>query len=70
MDPFGAGVFWVGKSRLNRVKMDCGGGGGRLRIDFPGVGIVTADDEAGLELVAIVIVVDGRRSRSEGCERV
>jgi hypothetical protein len=39
--------FCVGRSleSLPSEKNDCGGGGGFLRIDFPGVGIVTADDE-------------------------
>jgi hypothetical protein len=36
----------VGRNLERREKMDCWGGGGRLRIDFPGVGIVTADEEA------------------------
>lgn len=30
---------------LARKKNDCCGGGGRLRIDLPGVGMVTADEE-------------------------
>ena len=43
--PFG--WTWFGRSfeRREREKKDCCGGGGRLRMDFPGVGIVTADDE-------------------------
>jgi hypothetical protein len=40
----------VGRSLERRAKeverKDCGGGGGRLRIDLPGTGIVTADEEA------------------------
>lgn len=55
-DPFTAGVLWLGKSRLSLVNIDCGGGGGRFRIDLPGVGIVTADEDAGLEVLAIVAV--------------
>lgn len=56
MDPLGTGVFWVGRRRLRRDNRDCGGGGGRLRIDLPGVGIVTADEEAGLVLVLAIVV--------------
>ena len=39
--------FWFGRSFESRPseKNDCGGGGGFFKIDFPGVGIVTADDE-------------------------
>ena len=37
-----------GKSLESRAreKNDCCGGGGRFKMDFPGVGMVTADDEA------------------------
>lgn len=28
-----------------REKSDCWAGGGRFNIDFPGIGIVTADDD-------------------------
>jgi hypothetical protein len=35
----------VGRNLEKREKKDCGVGGGRLRIDFPGVGIVTAEEE-------------------------
>lgn len=38
-------VFCVGRNLERRPKRVCGGGGGRFNIDFPGVGIVTADDE-------------------------
>lgn len=30
-----------------REKRDCCGGGGRLRIDFPGMGMVTAEEDGG-----------------------
>lgn len=42
------GWFCVGRSLESRAseKNDCWGGGGRFKIDLPGVGIVTADDEA------------------------
>ena len=38
---------WLGRSFESRPneKKDCGGGGGFFKIDFPGVGIVTADDD-------------------------
>lgn len=39
------GVGWVGKKPLMRLKMPVCVGGGRLRMDFPGIGIVTAEDE-------------------------
>lgn len=42
-----AGTFWLGRSFVKRKNMDWGGGGGRFRIDFPGVGIVTAEEDAG-----------------------
>lgn len=32
-----------------REKRDCCGGGGRFRIDLPGVAMVIADDEGGQE---------------------
>ena len=38
-------VGWVGKKPLMRLRMPVCVGGGRLRIDFPGIGIVTAEDE-------------------------
>ena len=41
------GEFWLGRSFESRVseKKDCCGGGGFFKMDFPGVGIVTADDD-------------------------
>ena len=41
------GEFWLGRSLESRVseKKDCCGGGGFFKMDFPGVGIVTADDD-------------------------
>lgn len=44
-------AFCVGKRRDNRdrEKKDCCGGGGFFRIDFPGRGSVTADDDGELE---------------------
>jgi hypothetical protein len=39
------GWVWVGRNFEMREKKDCWVGGGRLRIDFPGVGIVTAEEE-------------------------
>lgn len=38
-------VGWVGKKPLMRLRMPVCVGGGRLRMDFPGIGIVTAEDE-------------------------
>ncbi len=40
-----------GNNRDNRdnEKNDCWGGGGRFRIDFPGLGSVTADDDGELD---------------------
>lgn len=35
----------VGRNLENREKKDCWVGGGRLRMERPGTGIVTADDE-------------------------
>ena len=37
----------VGKNLVMREKRDCCGGGGRFRMDFPGTGRVTADEEGG-----------------------
>lgn len=39
------GEGWVGKKPLMRPRMLVCVGGGRLRMDFPGVRIVTAEDE-------------------------
>jgi len=46
---FVAGVCaaWVGRNRVIREKSDGCAGGGRFRIDFPGTGIVTADEDGG-----------------------
>ena len=33
-----------------REKRDCWAGGGRFRMDFPGIGIVTADEEGGQDV--------------------
>lgn len=38
-------VGCVGKKPLMRLMMPVCVGGGRLRMDFPGIGIVTAEDE-------------------------
>lgn len=52
-----AGTFWFGRSFVKRENRDWGGGGGRFRIDFPGVGIVTAEEDAGLgEWLARVVI--------------
>lgn len=42
--------FCVGRRRESREseKNDCCGGGGFLRIDFPGRGMITADDDGEL----------------------
>lgn len=32
-----------------RERSEVGGGGGRLRMGFPGIGMVTAEEEGGLE---------------------
>lgn len=39
------GAGCVGKKPLMRLRMPVCVGAGRLRIDFPGIGIVTAEDE-------------------------
>ena len=39
------GWFCVGRNLEMREKKDCWAGGGRLRIDLPGVGIITAEEE-------------------------
>ena len=48
------GWFCVGRSLESRAseKNDCCGGGGRFKMDLPGMGIVTADDEADGESIA------------------
>lgn len=38
-------VGCVGRKPLMRLRIPDWIGGGRLRIDFPGIGIVTAEDE-------------------------
>ena len=38
-------VGWVDKKSLRRPRMPVCVGSGRLRIGFPGIGIVTAEDE-------------------------
>jgi hypothetical protein len=65
--PFSGTGGAAGRSLDSRAseKKDCCGGGGRLRMDFPGTGIVTAEDEAGEVIIgedvplAIVYGVDG-----------
>lgn len=44
--PDGEFALLVGRNLERRENNDCWGGGGRLRMDFPGVGIVTAEEEA------------------------
>lgn len=36
---------WVGRKPLMRLRMPVWAGGGRLRMDLPGTGIVTADED-------------------------
>ena len=50
-------VGWVGKKPLMRLRMPVWVGGGRLRIDFPGIGIVTAEDEGEHEEEAAMTVI-------------
>jgi hypothetical protein len=61
-----------GNSPLNRLSkgIDGGGGGGRLRMDFPGVGIVT-DDEDAVDMGAGVgmMMSPGGGGAEEDCER-
>jgi hypothetical protein len=45
------GWVCVGRNFEMRDKNDWLGGGGRLRMDLPGVGIVTADEEGAQEVV-------------------
>lgn len=39
---------WVGRNPLMRLRMPVWAGGGRLRMDLPGTGIVTADEDGEL----------------------
>ena len=50
------GWVWVGRNFEIREKKDCCAGGGRLRIDLPGVGIVTAEEEGAQEEVGEAMV--------------
>lgn len=45
---------WVGKKPLMRLRIPDWAGGGRLRIDLPGIGIVTAEDDGEQEEVAMI----------------
>ena len=42
-----SGTVWlgVGRNLVKREKRDCGAGAGGLRIDFPGIGMVTAEED-------------------------
>lgn len=48
----------MGRRRDSRdnEKNECCVGGGRFRIDFPGLGSVTADDEGDVDDVAAILV--------------
>jgi hypothetical protein len=47
----GVGI-WAGRKRVKRERRVCWGGGGLLRIDFPGMGIVTADEDGSGEFIS------------------
>ena len=56
----GADGEWVcdgrRRDRRDNEKNECCAGGGRFKIDFPGLGSVTADDEGDVDDVAAMLV--------------